>query len=67
MLGLSFNRLTAAEESTGFKSVSYAGNMSTYIFFIVVIIVGLCAFIVAFFIVLSCKSRVRVYMTNKVN
>lgn len=56
MLGLSFNRLSAAEESTGFRSVSYAGNMSTYIFLIVVGAAGLVAAVLVFF---GCRSRIK--------
>jgi hypothetical protein len=48
LLGLRFNRLTAAEESTGYRSVSYTGNMSTYVFFIVIGAVGLVLLVVLF-------------------
>tara|TARA_B110000285_G_C15048769_1_gene575833 strand:- start:205 stop:543 length:339 start_codon:yes stop_codon:yes gene_type:complete len=64
MLGLNFNRLSAAEESTGFKSVSYTGNMSTYIFFIIAGAVGLVVMIILFF---GCKSRIKKYIKGKLD
>ena len=44
MLKLNFDRMTAAQESCGYKFTSYSGNMSTYIFIVmlaVCIAVGL--------------------------
>jgi hypothetical protein len=64
MLGLNFNRLSAAEESTGFRSVSYLGNMSTYIFFIVIGAVGLVIMVILFF---GCKSRVKKYIKARLD
>ena len=64
LLGLKFDRLTAAQESTGYKSTNYVGNMSTYIFFGVVGAIGLVVMVVLFF---GCKSRIRAYIKGKLN
>jgi outer membrane murein-binding lipoprotein Lpp len=64
LLGLRFNRLSAAQESTGYRSVSYAGNMSTYIFFGVVGAVGLVLLVVLF---LGCKSRIKKFIKGKLD
>jgi flagellar biosynthesis/type III secretory pathway M-ring protein FliF/YscJ len=56
ILGLTFNRLSAAEESTGFRSVSYLGNMSTYIFFIIVGAALIVLLVILFF---GCRSRIK--------
>ena len=62
MLGLRFNRLSAAQESTGYRSVSYVGNMSTYIFFGVI---GLCGIMLFLFVYLSCRGRFRKMLKKK--
>ena len=65
MLGLKFNRLSAAQESTGLKSVSYVGNTSTYLFMAGALIAGIIAFLIAVVIVSGCKSRLKGWMIKK--
>ena len=65
MLGLSFNRLTAAQESSGYKSVSYVGNMSTYLFMILAALGAILA-LVLLFLLCSCKSKIKMYLEHKV-
>ena len=65
MLGLEFNRLSAAQESTGLKSVSYVGNISTYLFMAGALVAGIFAFLLAVVIVSGCKSRLKKWMLQK--
>lgn len=65
LLGLQFNRLSAAQESTGYKSVSYVGNMSTYLFMIIGIIGGIIGLVfLATFCV--CHSKMKGFFKKKV-
>jgi hypothetical protein len=54
--------MSAAQASTGYKSVSYAGNMSTYIFFGVVGAVGIVVLVI---LMLGCKARIKKFLEKK--
>ena len=62
MLGLNFNRLTAAEESSGFRSISYLGNMGTYIF---LIILGAAMTVILVILFFGCKLRIKKWIKAK--
>ena len=51
MLGLNFNRLSAAQESTGYKSVSYVGNMSTYLFLLLAVLAGILGLVAIYLLI----------------
>ena len=55
LLGLEFNRLSASAESSGYRSNSFVGNMSTYIMF-AFIAGGLVIFNVI--LIFACRKRI---------
>ena len=56
MLGLDFDRLSAATESMGYRSSSFIGNSATYIMF-AIIAVGMN--IIVIFLLLGCRKRLK--------
>ena len=66
LLGLTFDRMTAAEESCGYKYKSYVGNMATYVFIVVMTVLGALSIFIIIYILCGFRSRIKKNLNDQI-